>query len=102
MNVHSEAQVKEVPALASGIQTPVLRFYPNPATTVISFDFQRAYDKGYSLQVYNLLGRKMVEQSNLSDRTTVNLSDFIRGVYVYKLFDKTGRLIESGKFQVSK
>jgi hypothetical protein len=32
----------------------------------------------------------------------INLSDFPRGVYVYQLRDKTGRIVESGKFQVSK
>lgn len=84
-------------------QTSILRFYPNPATTVITFDFQKAYDRGYSLQVYNaVLGRKMLEQNNISDKTTIDLSNFTRGVYVYQLFDKTGRMVETGKFQVSK
>jgi hypothetical protein len=79
-----------------------VRFYPNPATTSISFEFQKSYDKGYSLQIYNFLGRKMREQTNLSERTLINLSDFTRGVYVYQLRDRTGRIVESGKFQVSK
>lgn len=79
-----------------------LRFYPNPATSFITFDFQKNVDKGYSIQLYSFLGKKMYEATNLSQRTTVNLSDFSRGVYVYQLFDKTGKLVESGKFQVSK
>ena len=79
-----------------------MKFYPNPATTVITFDFQKSYDKGYSLQIYNFLGRKMIEQVNIADQTTINLTDFTRGVYVYQLRDKTGKLVESGKFQVSK
>lgn len=84
-------------------QTAILRFYPNPATTVITFDFQKSYDKGYSLQIYNaVLGRKMIEQTNIADKTTINLSNFTRGVYVYQLYDKTGKLVETGKFQVSK
>ena len=101
--VHSEAQTSK-PVVASTVitQGTILRFYPNPATTVINFDFQKSYDKGYSLQVYNFLGRKMLEQSNIADKTSINLTDFTRGVYVYQLRDKTGRLVESGKFQVSK
>lgn len=83
-------------------QAPILKFYPNPATTVITFNFQKTYEKGYSLQVYNFLGRKMIEQNNIADQTTINLTDFTRGVYIYKLFDKTGKLVETGKFQVSK
>ena len=97
--IQSQAQTRELP---NSNGTTIVRFYPNPATTTISFEFQKSYDKGYSLQIYNFLGRKMREQSNLSERTQVNLSDFTRGVYVYQLRDRTGRIVESGKFQVSK
>lgn len=84
-------------------QTTILRFYPNPATTVINFDFQRSYESGYSLQIYNaMLGRKMLEQNSLPEKTTIDLRNFTRGVYVYQLRDRTGKLVETGKFQVSK
>ena len=99
--VQAEAQTKTA-APTSNTQGTILRFYPNPATTVITFDFQKLYEKGYSIQVYNFLGRKMLEQNNIADRTQINLTDFTRGVYVYQLRDKTGKLVESGKFQVSK
>lgn len=79
-----------------------MRFYPNPATTVVNFDFQKNYDKGYSMQIFNFLGRKMYEANNIPQRTTLNLSEFNLGVYIYQLRDKTGKLVESGKFQVSK
>jgi hypothetical protein len=98
--VQTEAQTKTAPS----VNTPgtILKFYPNPATTVITFDFQKSFEKGYSIQVYNFLGRKMMEQNNIADRTQINLTDYTRGVYVYQLRDKTGKLVESGKFQVSK
>jgi hypothetical protein len=100
--IYTEAQ-KPVPAsAANSSQAPILKFYPNPATTVITFDFQKSFEKGYSLQIYNFLGRKMIERSNIADKTTINLTDFTRGVYVYQLRDKAGKLVESGKFQVSK
>lgn len=86
-----------------GTQSTILRFYPNPATTVINFDFQKSYEKGYSLQIYNaVLGRKMIEQTNIANKVTIDLGSFTRGVYVYQLYDKTGKLVETGKFQVSK
>jgi len=44
----------------------------------------------------------MIEQSNITDKTTIDLSNFTRGVYVYQLFDRSGKLVETGKFQVSK
>jgi hypothetical protein len=98
----AKAQNRLAPATETTVQATILRFFPNPATTVITFDFQKSYEKGYSLQVYNFLGRKMIEQTNVADQTTINLTDFTRGVYIYKLFDKNGKLVETGKFQVSK
>ncbi|TCZ68652.1 T9SS type A sorting domain-containing protein [Flaviaesturariibacter aridisoli] len=80
----------------------MLRFYPNPATTQITFDFSRSYDRGYTIQVFNFLGRKVFEAGNVGQRTAVNLTDYLRGVYIYQLWDKNGKLVESGKFQVSK
>jgi hypothetical protein len=98
--VQTEAQSKTSPS--ENTPGTILKSYPNPATTVITFDFQKSFEKGYSIQVYNFLGRKMMEQSNIADRTQINLTDYTRGVYVYQLRDKTGKLVESGKFQVSK
>lgn len=81
---------------------PIVRFYPNPATTFVNFDIQKVTDKGYSIQVFNFLGRKMFEANNVGQNTRLNLTDFTRGVYIYQLRDRSGKVVESGKFQVSK
>ena len=81
---------------------PIIKFYPNPATTYISFDLQKSAQKVMSVQVYNFLGKKMYEGKNLGEKTTINLSDYNRGIYIYHLIDQNGKIIESGKFQVSK
>lgn len=99
----AHSQVSRTSFAGAGTQTGILRFYPNPATTVITFDFQRSYDKGYSIQIYNaVLGRKMLEQTNIPEKISIDLGNFTRGVYVYQLIDKAGKLVETGKFQVSK
>lgn len=98
----SQAQPNKA-ALSAGLQTTIVRFYPNPATTAITFDFQKTFEQGYSLQIFNaILGRKMYDGSNLPVRSTINLTDFPRGMYIYQLRDKGGRMVESGKFQVAK
>lgn len=99
--VQSQAQTRETPGDRNSAAV-ILKTYPNPASSVITFDFLKSYEKGYSLQVYNFLGRKMYEASNVNDRTTIELSSYTRGVYIYQLRDKTGKIVESGKFQVSK
>jgi len=80
----------------------IVKFYPNPATSIITFDFQQGYDKSYNLQIYNFIGKKVQEIPNVSPKTSVNLNDFYRGIYIFQLKDKTGKVIDSGKFQVSK
>ena len=82
--------------------TRIIKFYPNPATSIINFDFQKGYDKSYTFQIYNFLGKKVYEVNNVSPRTIVNLTDFYRGVYIFQLKDKSGKMVDSGKFQVSK
>lgn len=99
--VSTKAQSRQLPI--TGVQSSIVRFYPNPATTTITFDFQKGYEQGYSVQIFNaILGRKMYEQSNIPERMSINLTDFSRGIYIYQLRDKTGRMAESGKFQVAK
>jgi hypothetical protein len=82
--------------------TKIIRFYPNPATSFITFDFQKSYDKSYTLQIFNLPGKKVHEVTEVTPKTVVNLNDFFRGIYIFQLRDKAGRLVEAGKFQVSK
>ena|ERR1700733_5119927 len=103
--ISSQAKSQDRSPSSSPDQDPaakILRFYPNPATSFITFDFQRAIDKSYNLQIFSLIGKKVDEIINITPKTTVNLSDYYRGIYIFQLRDKSGRLIESGKFQVSK
>jgi hypothetical protein len=80
-----------------------IKFYPNPATTVIQFEFtEELIQSGATFRIYNFIGKKVFETNQISLRTSVNLSDFFRGVYVFQLTDRSGRVIESSKFQVQK
>ena len=80
----------------------MIKFYPNPATSVINFEFQRSFDKSYSLQIFNFMGKKVYELKTLSSRININLDEFYRGIYIFQLRDKNGSIVESGKFQVNK
>ena len=80
----------------------LIKFYPNPASAVINFEFQRGYDRTHVLQIYNFMGKKVMEITNLNPRTTINLTGFYRGLYNYHLVDKTNRTLENGRFIVVK
>jgi Secretion system C-terminal sorting domain len=80
----------------------MVKFYPNPAVTQITFDFEAAYDKTYSFQVFNFTGKKVLEIYSITPKAIVSVSDFYRGIYIFQLKDRTGRILESGKFEVAK
>jgi hypothetical protein len=79
-----------------------LSLYPNPASSYITFDLKKGYQKGLTITVFNFLGKKMSETPNVNEKTTLTLTDFNRGVYIYHLTDLGGKVIDTGKFQVSR
>jgi len=80
-----------------------VRFFPNPATSVINFEFTKPNPEAvYTLQVFNFIGKKISEIAVTNNRTSVSLDNYFRGVYIFQLRDKTGKIIQSGKFQVVK
>ena len=102
LSIEVKSQDRTTPSVGGEPIAKIVRFYPNPATSFITFDFQQGNEKTYTLQIYNLPGKKVHEVTEITPKTTINLSDFFRGIYVFQLRDKAGRLIEAGKFQVSK
>jgi len=77
------------------------KFYPNPAVSQITFDFEPANNNSYSFQIFNFVGKKVFELQTVTPKTIVNVTDFYRGAYIFLVKDKTGKMIDSGKFQVS-
>lgn len=80
----------------------MIRFYPNPATTFINIEPQKPMSRGYSFQVYNFLGKKVADLQEVTSKTRIDLTNFSRGIYIYQLKDASGKVVESGKFQVEK
>lgn len=103
ISLQAKSQSGLAPATSSGQAfTRIIKFYPNPATSIINFDFQKDYDRSYNFQIYSFVGKKVFELNNIAPKTIVSLSDFYRGIYIFQLRDRNGKVIDSGKFQVSK
>lgn len=83
-------------------QAKVIKFYPNPAISFINFEFAKVSEKDYTFQIYNFLGKKVLDLKSITQKMNIPLTDFYRGVYIYQLRDRMGKIIESGKFQVNK
>lgn len=98
LQTSSHAQVRH--ATTDAVKT--VKFYPNPASSFINFEFAENYNDSYTLVIFNFIGKKVEDLKVTDQKITVSLTDFYRGVYIFQLRDKQGNIIESGKFQVVK
>ncbi len=80
----------------------VKKFYPNPAISYIVFELDREPNQAYTLQIFSFLGKLVKNVSEIQDRQQVNLSDLTRGLYTFQLKDQSGRVTDSGIFQINK
>lgn len=81
-------------------QVKTIKFFPNPAISKITFTFDRSYEKNSTFQIFNFIGKKVLDLPSVMPTTVVDLSEFYRGVYIFQLRDKGGKILEAGKFQV--
>lgn len=98
LQASSNAQTKHI--AADAVKT--VKFYPNPASSFINFEFAEKYNDSYTLVIFNFIGKKVEDLKVTDQKITVSLTNYYRGVYIFQLRDKQGSIIESGKFQVVK
>ena len=83
-------------------EAAVVKFYPNPAISSITFDIEKSPNPTHFIEIYNFLGKKVYEVEVNSSRTLVDLTNFVRGLYIFQLKETNGQITVSGKFQVVK
>ena len=100
--IQAKSQDRNLPSPGQTPVAKIVRYYPNPAVSFITFDFQQSDNKSYSIAIFNFIGKKVREVNKITPKTVVDLAEFYRGVYIFQLRDANGKVIESGKFSVSK
>jgi hypothetical protein len=80
----------------------VKKFYPNPAVSYIIFELEKEPNQTYRLQIYSFLGKLVKDVPDMIEHYTLNLSDFTRGLYTFQVRDQSGRITDSGIFQLNK
>ncbi|HKK63300.1 MAG TPA: family 16 glycosylhydrolase [Bacteroidales bacterium] len=71
------------------IRKTLFSFYPNPATDKVTITFQGETD----LSVFTITGQKVMEKK-IVERDHINISDFMKGVYLLSFRYKDGLIIE--------
>lgn len=87
-------------------ETSTLRFgqaYPNPASSVVNFDYSLSASDKATVVVYNLLGQEVLNQTvnTLQNRLSVSVADLNNGIYFCNLF-VNGSAVKTEKFVVKK
>jgi Secretion system C-terminal sorting domain len=87
---------------SAGMQVKFLKTYPNPASTVVNFVFQKGYNRNYSIQILNAIGKQMYRAKYIPASLSIDLKEqnFFRGIYIYQLLDRNNIVVESGKILV--
>jgi hypothetical protein len=80
----------------------IIKYYPNPAVSFITFEIAKESNKTYTLLIFNFLGKKVKDVPDIGSKTVVNLSDLVRGIYIFQLKEQNGRVTDSGTFQINK
>lgn len=74
--------------------------YPNPALNSATIDFENPTNANFSLQVYDITGRTVIEQNIKTNRTQLNTQNLPPGIYQYRLISEKERRQSFGKFVV--
>lgn len=78
-------------------KTAPLSIYPNPAKDYISITQEiTSQSESIVFELYDLAG-KILLQKTLIQENKVNISFLSSGLYIYKLTDKSGKLLNQGK-----
>ena len=77
--------------------------YPNPATSTVNFDYSIAAGANASVEVYNLMGQKVMGQqvNTMQNHMAISVADLAEGIYFCNLF-VNGQAVKTEKFIVKK
>ena len=72
--------------------------YPNPCSSQINFRYTDL--NAQSISVFDITGRNVGGVEMKNGAATINTSSFANGMYLYRVLDKSGNVLNNGKFTV--
>jgi hypothetical protein len=92
--IFSAANAGEPIVAPIGEKGPVIRYYPNPISSILTLEVQQAYInefKSVEVKIVNLLGQEMIpvvtrDMNTLQTEIKIDLSDIPSGVYFMEVY----------------
>jgi len=90
------------PAVSPGTEPPKVRLFPNPAVSYVQVEWTNEVKPASILVINGITGKQMLATTVSSGPIRINVSDFVPGIYVFRLFSASGAYLGGATFQVSK
>lgn len=75
--------------------------YPNPASELLTISTAESTE-GFTVTVADVTGKIVAAQNLQGNRTTIDVSEFANGTYIYRIADKAGIIVKQDRFTVAK
>lgn len=70
------------------------KIYPNPVVDILSIEMNKK-SRFNSIQIFNLIGQKIIEKEYLTNEVKLDLSNFEKGIYILKINgDKSYKIVK--------
>jgi len=69
------------------VVTNLVRVYPNPATGILNVESKKEMRKPLRAQLYDIMGKKVIEKVSYVNNFTIDISTLPSGVYIFKLYN---------------
>ncbi|HVA97691.1 MAG TPA: T9SS type A sorting domain-containing protein, partial [Bacteroidia bacterium] len=76
-----------------------INVFPNPSNGIFNIVQKNNFQK-QNLEIYNLLGEKIISTTLNTSQTQINLSGKAKGIYFYKVVSEDGKNVSNGKLVV--
>ncbi len=78
--------------LATGLKmknfnNSIFSVYPNPATNVLNINFENLINTNTTLEITNVIGEIVLQQSIISQNTIINVQHLVKGIYFINLLN---------------
>ena len=75
--------------------------YPNPASELLTISTAESTE-GFTVTVADVTGKIVAAKNLQGNRTTIGVSEFANGTYIYRIADKAGIIVKQDRFTVAK
>ncbi len=79
----------------------VISIYPSPSNGTFTLSLSKINEKCI-VEIYNVLGENIYRTALSSNNTKINLSGQPKGIYFYRVLEKEGNIVGSGKVLIEK